>query len=50
MLRRHEPTNGLTMPIVRFRQTFRERAPEWIMAYVQAGWGSTLLLSGDVFS
>jgi hypothetical protein len=38
------------MLIVRFRQTFRERAPEWVMAYVQAGWGATLLLPGDPFS
>ncbi len=38
------------MLIVRFSETFRERAPEWIMSLILAGWGIQLLLPGDMFS
>ena len=31
------------MLFVRFRQTFRERLPEWIMAFVTEGWGLNAL-------
>lgn len=38
------------MIFVRFQRTFRERAPEWVLAFIQAGWGGTLLLPGATFS
>ena len=37
------------MIIVRIAETFRERAPEWIMAIIQTGWGLNLLVPGGVF-
>lgn len=37
------------MILVRFARTFRERAPEWVLAFIQSGWGATLLLPGDTF-
>ena len=37
------------MILVRFARTFRERAPEWVLAFIQAGWGGTLLLPGNTF-
>ena len=37
------------MILVRFARTFRERAPEWVLAFIQAGWGGTLLLPGETF-
>lgn len=38
------------MILVRFARTFRERAPEWALAFVMTGWGGTLLLPGDSFN
>lgn len=38
------------MILVRFARTFRERAPEWVLAFIQTGWGATLLLPGDTFT
>ncbi len=37
------------MILVRFARTFRERAPEWVLAFILWGWGFTLLLPGDSF-
>jgi hypothetical protein len=37
------------MILLRFARTFRERAPEWALAFIQAGWGGTLLLPGPTF-
>ena len=37
------------MPLDRFARTFRERAPEWVLAFIQFGWGFTLLLPGASF-
>ena len=37
------------MILVRFARTFRERAPEWAMAFIQAGWGAVLLLPDSSF-
>jgi len=37
------------MILVRFARTFRERAPEWVLAFIQAGWGGTMLLPGSTF-
>lgn len=37
------------MILVRFARTFRERAPEWALAFIQAGWGSVLLMPGEAF-
>lgn len=37
------------MILVRFRRTFRERAPEWVLAFILWGWGCTLLLPGNSF-
>lgn len=36
--------------VQRFSRTFRERAPEWVMATIQAGWGISLLMPGDTFA
>lgn len=38
------------MILVRFSRTFRERAPEWVLAFILWGWGATLLLPGDSFN
>ncbi|MFE8106903.1 hypothetical protein [Sphingomonas melonis] len=38
------------MILVRFARTFRERAPEWVLAFIQTGWGATLLLPGETFN
>jgi hypothetical protein len=38
------------MILVRFARTFRERAPEWVLAFILAGWGGVLLLPGDSFA
>lgn len=38
------------MILVRFARTFRERAPEWVLAFIEAGWGFTLLMPGDSFN
>jgi hypothetical protein len=37
------------MILLRLRRTFRERAPEWALAFIQTGWGGTLLLPGGSF-
>ncbi|CAN5565619.1 hypothetical protein BH09PSE4_BH09PSE4_21840 [soil metagenome] len=37
------------MILLRFARTFRERAPEWALAFIQAGWGGTLLMPGPTF-
>ena len=37
------------MILVRFRRTFRERTPEWMLAFVLWGWGGLLLLPGNSF-
>lgn len=37
------------MILVRFARTFRERAPEWVLAFIMTGWGGTLLLPGSTF-
>lgn len=37
------------MLLVRLSDTFRERAPEWIMSSILLGWGVMLLLPGDLF-
>lgn len=39
----------LLVPLDRFARTFRERAPEWVLAFILAGWGFTLLLPGSSF-
>ncbi|WP_419827651.1 hypothetical protein [Sphingomonas sp.] len=38
------------MILVRFRRTFRERAPEWVLAFILWGWGFILLLPGESFN
>lgn len=37
------------MILVRFARTFRERAPEWVLAFIQTGWGATMLMPGNTF-
>lgn len=37
------------MLVVRFARTFRERAPEWVLAFIMTGWGGTLLMPGSTF-
>ncbi len=37
------------MLIVRFRETFRERATEWVVSTVLAGWGFTVMQSPGLF-
>lgn len=37
------------MLIVRFRQTFRERSTEWVLAGMLTGWGFIVAQSPDVF-
>lgn len=37
------------MILVRFARTFRERAPEWVLAFIQTGWGATMLMPGETF-
>lgn len=39
----------ILLRIERFQRTFRERAPEWALAFIAAGWGFTLLLPGTTF-
>lgn len=34
----------------RLQRTFRERAPEWVLATISFGWGFTLLLPGASFN
>ena len=38
------------MILVRFARTFRERAPEWVLAFIQTGWGATMLMPGETFN
>jgi len=35
--------------LLRLKRTFRERAPEWALAFFQTGWSGTLLLPGNSF-
>lgn len=35
---------------IRFRETFRERMPEWVVAVGMTTWGLTTLNSGDLFT
>ncbi|MDO7841066.1 hypothetical protein [Sphingomonas immobilis] len=37
------------MLIVRFRQTFRERASEWVVSFILCFWGFTVLQSVGLF-
>lgn len=37
------------MLVVRFRETFRERMPEWVQATGMLGWGLLVLASANLF-